>query len=162
MKLPPPDIHYLNAAQGWLELGDSVESLAELEKVAPAFQQSPEVLEIRWQIHAREHRWEQCVTCADTLVKSAHEQLQGWIHRSFALHELRRTQEAYDALLPAVVKFPKDWLIQYNLACYCCRMKDFQRALRYLEKACKLGNPVEVKAMALKDSDLLEVRNLLP
>src|ERR1700722_15363912 len=140
MKFEPPNIHFLNAAQGWLELGDPREADAELKHIASELQQSPEVLEMRWKIHAEEKQWEQCVTFANTLVKSAPELPSGWVHRSFALHELKRTREAFDALLPAAAKFPKDWLIQYNLACYCCRLKEFQSALRYLEEACKLGD----------------------
>jgi len=162
MKFEPPNIHHLNAAQGWLELGDPVEAVGELNQVSPELQQSPEVLEIRWQILAREKQWEKCVACANTLVESAPEHPQGWIHRSYALHELKRTREAFDALLPALAKFPKEWLIQYNLACYCCRMKEFQRSLDHLEQACQLGDARSIKAMALKDPDLLEVRNLLP
>jgi predicted Zn-dependent protease len=162
MKFEPPNVHHLNAAQGWLELGNPAEAGVELDELPPGLQQSPEVLEIRWQIHAREKQWEQCVAFANRLVESAPEHPQGWIHRSYALHELKRTREAFDALLPALARFPADWLIQYNLACYCCRMKEFQRALNHLEQACKLGKAREIKAMALKDSDLLEVRNLLP
>jgi predicted Zn-dependent protease len=158
----PPNIHHLNAAQGWLGLGNSIEADAELDQIAPELQHSQEVLEIRWQIHARHKQWEKCVEYANTLVESIPDHPMGWVHRSYALHELKRTREAFDALLPALARFPEDWLIQYNLACYCCRLKDFQRALNYLEQACKLGDARDIKAMALKDSDLLEVRNLLP
>lgn len=162
MTFEPPDTHYLNAAQGWLELGDSKEAAAELDRITPPLQLAPEVLELRWRIHAHEKQWEECVACAERLVESAPDQASGWIHRSYALHEMKRTREAYDALLPAARRFPREWLVQYNLACYCCRMKEFQRALHYLERACVLGKAGEIKAMALKDPDLLEVRNLLP
>jgi len=39
--------------------------------------------------------------------------------KQLALHELKRTQEAFDLLLPAADKFPAPWTIPYNLACYC-------------------------------------------
>jgi DNA-binding protein HU-beta len=35
------------------------------------------------------------------------------------LHELKRTEEAYDLLLPVVHKCPSCCTIPYNLACYC-------------------------------------------
>jgi len=39
---------------------------------------------------------------------------QAWIHRSFALHEMNRTQEAFDKLLPAAKRFPKFWLVPFH------------------------------------------------
>ncbi len=157
MKLEPPNSHYLNAAQGWLELGNAAEASAELELIAPAWQTHPEVLEMRWQIFAHTQQWQRCVTVADELMAAAPRRVLGWIHRSYALHELKRTREALEALLPALVKFPKDWLVQYNLACYCCRLKELDQARHFLEQACDLGDAKEIKAMALKDADLKEL-----
>jgi len=157
MKLEPPEIHHLNAAQGWLELGNPAEAAAELDRIAPTIQRHPEVLETRWQVYAKSQKWQQCVEVGSQLVESAPKSSSGWIHRSYALHELQRTREAFDALLPATAKFPANWLVQYNLACYCCRMKDFNRAMTFFEKACALGDAREVKAMGLKDTDLREL-----
>ena len=44
--LEPPDSHYVSAATGWLELGNSREAAAELEAVAPALGRHPAVLQI--------------------------------------------------------------------------------------------------------------------
>jgi hypothetical protein len=68
MKFEPPNTHHLRAAEGWLELGNAAEATGELEQIAPALQSRPEVLAIRWQIHARERNWEKCVEVADLLV----------------------------------------------------------------------------------------------
>jgi len=157
MKFEPPDSHYLNAAQGWLGLGDHVEASAELDLIGPALQNRPEVLEARWQVHAKKRKWEECLEVGNALVASAPKQAQSWIHRSFALHELKRTREAFDALQPALEIFPKEWLIQYNLACYCCRLREHDRALRFLEHACKLGDARQIREMALQDADLQEL-----
>jgi len=56
---------------------------------------------------------------AETIVNAAPERPEGWIHRSFALHELNRTLEALNQLLPVAEEFPDQWTIYYNLACYC-------------------------------------------
>jgi predicted Zn-dependent protease len=161
MKLEPPNTHYLNAAQGWLELGDVTEAGAELDQLAAELQKHPEVLEMRWQIYAKAHKWKRCIEVADELVAKAPKRSTGWIHRSYALHELKLTREAYEALLPAQTKFPRNWLIQYNLACYCCRLREFERAQVFLDRACKLGDAdsikVNVKEMALQDKDLKEL-----
>jgi hypothetical protein len=33
--LQPPDSHHLNAAVGWLELGNDIEATEELDKIKP-------------------------------------------------------------------------------------------------------------------------------
>jgi predicted Zn-dependent protease len=157
MKLEPPDSHFLNAAHGWLELGLPAEAVAELTRISPTHQEHPEVLEMRWQICASAHEWHRCVEVANVLVERAPKRASGWIHRSYALHELKQTREAFEALLPALAEFPKNWLVQYNLACYCCRLKEHDRALTFLEQACALGDTKEVKAMASRDPDLKEI-----
>src|ERR1700740_248521 len=94
MKLEPPYTHHLNAAQGWLGLGNADEARAELEKIPGALQSHPQVLEAHWQICAKARKWEECVTVANQLVEVAPKAPLGWIHRSYALHELKQTQEA--------------------------------------------------------------------
>ena len=159
MKLEPPHTHHLNAAQGWLGLGVTDEASRELERIPAALQSHPEVLEVRWQIYAKTGQWEDCVTVANRLIELVPTVPQGWIHRSYALHELKQTRQALEALLPARIMFPKDWLIQYNLACYCCRLHEFERTLEFLKTAFKLGDENEIKKMALADADLKEVWN---
>src|SRR4051794_4098713 len=104
--LGTPDSHHLNAAQGWLELGNHLEANEELAKISALHGNHPEVLEVRWAIQAAGKSWPTCVEVAEALVKVAPDYLLGWIHRSYALHELKRTPEALDLLLPAVALFP--------------------------------------------------------
>ena len=49
--LEHPDSFYLNAAQGWLMLGDAREAMRELAGIAPARLNHPDVLELRFSIH---------------------------------------------------------------------------------------------------------------
>ena len=68
-RLEPPDSHHLLAAQGWLELGSPIEANEELEQIAPQLRAHPDVLEIRWQIYAKEKKWEACVDVAAAIVQ---------------------------------------------------------------------------------------------
>ena len=156
--IEPPDLHHLNAAQGWLELENTTEAIEELKQISPELLTHPEVLTLTWQVFARERKWENCVELANCLVEKTPRNTQGWIHRSYALHELKRTREALDTLLPALALFPKEWLIHYNLACYCCRLEQLDRARAFLQKAVKFGDAKEIKKMALADADLKELR----
>lgn len=153
--IDPPDSHHLNAARGWLELGNQFEANEELEKIAPPLRAHPDVLELRWQIYAKARKWDACVDIGEALVKTAPGIPQGWIHRSYALHELKRTQEAADKLEPAADLFSDVWMIRYNLACYACQLGDQKDAWEWLEDAFDLAvHDKKVKLMALEDPDL--------
>ena len=98
----PPDSHHLLAAQGWLELGSHVEASEELQKLTPRLRAHPYALELSWQTYAAAKKWDAALDIASTLTQLLPEHPFGWIHRSYCLHELKRTQEARDDLLPMV------------------------------------------------------------
>src|ERR1700722_563014 len=100
--LEPPDSHHLSAALGWLELGNHLEAYEELEKIAPKLRAHPDVLEICWGIHYLAQKWEACFDTGSALVNVAPGRSQSWRHRSASLHYMKRSQEAYDLLLPAL------------------------------------------------------------
>ena len=126
----------------------------ELEQITPENRAHPAVLAVRWQIYAKAKKWEAALDIASALIQLAPEHPFGWVHRSFCLHELKRTEEARDNLLRAVDKFPEDPIIRYNLACYECQLGRLEQAKNWLEKAFELGDPREMKLMALGDPDL--------
>ena len=147
------DKRHLEAAQGWLELGLPLDANEELEKIQPQLRAHPDVLDVRWHIYANAKKWDACVDIANAIVRCAPDRSDGWIHRSFALHEMKRTQEAHDQLLPAADKFPKVWTVPYNLACYCSRLHRFNEAKDWLKKAMGIGGK-RVQDAAAADEDL--------
>ena len=159
--LPHSERHRFNAAAGWLELGDMVEALSELRKIPPPYKSHPSVLDLHWQILARRKDWIAATEVAQHLVESAPDNQTGWIHRSYALHELRRTQEARDLLLPGIDKFPEVVLIPYNLACYACQMKDMEQAKSWLKRAVDIQDRETVRRMAEEDPDLAPLRKFV-
>jgi hypothetical protein len=148
-----PAIHHLRAAQGWLELGNPVEAEHELERLEGSLRAYPEVLELRWHIHAGARNWSACLELATNLLTLDSTRTEAWIHRSFALHELKRTQEAFDYLLPAADKFPGVWTIPYNLACYCAQLGRLGDSRMWLNKALAIDEST-VKRSAKEDPDL--------
>ncbi len=48
--LPHPDNKHLEAAEGWLELGNYLEANEELENITPQLRAHPYVLEMRYKI----------------------------------------------------------------------------------------------------------------
>ncbi len=154
--LEPPDIHYLSAALGWLGLGNSSEARAELAQIRAGQQNHPDVLEVRWQVCAEERRWPEGLQIARALMHGAPELASGWLHQAYALRRVADggVKKAWDALLPAAEKFPKESIIAYNLSCYACQMQQLETARNWLNKAVAIGNKERIKEMALADPDL--------
>ena len=165
-KLEPPDTHCFSAAIGWLELGNLAEAKAELAQVSASQQEHPDVLELRWAISAQENHWEEGLEIAQTLLRCAPKRPSGWLHQAYALRRVADggLQKAWDALLPASDKFPKELFIPFNLCCYACQLRQLDTARDWLKRAMAVGGKSKVKQMALGDSDLeplwAEIRNL--
>jgi tetratricopeptide (TPR) repeat protein len=154
----PPDSHHLAAAEGWLGLGDETEAERELKKISPAVASHPEVLRVRYHLYEARGDWEAAAGLARTLCELIPGAAFGWVHLAYALHELKRTSEAYRVLHPIVSKFPKEFVIPYNLACYACKLGELNEARSWLKKAIALTSAEEIKHMALEDPDLEQLR----
>ena len=148
---------HLVAATGWLELGNWKEGSLELDQIGPELQGHPDVLRVRWALASAAKEWQRAVEFASALAQKEPEDSFGFIHQAYALHEMRRTREAWELLSAVADKFPKEYLIPYNLACYACQMGERDKAMSLLTKAFKLGGTKDVRAMALKDPDLAEL-----
>ena len=155
-RIEPPDMHYLSAAVGWLELGNVVEATAELEQICPANQSHPDVLEVRWALCAKQEDWRGALSAARAIVESAPERASGWLHRAYAVRRVPGggLQQAWDALLPAFKMFPGETIIPFNLACYACQMSRLDEAREWFQRALAVGNREKLKQMALADADL--------
>jgi len=147
------DVHHLRAAEGWIELENATEARGELDQISTNRLDHPDVLEVSWMLFAKEKNWNACVKTAELLVQQAPERPGGWIHRSFALHELKRTEEAFVHLHPVRRIFPDQWVIPYNLACYLTQLGRIKEATRELYAALKI-DPRAVKHAASNDPDL--------
>ena len=159
-KLEPPDTHHFSAAVGWLELGNPAEASAELSQISQVQREHPDVLEIRWLVAAEQKQWEEGLRVAEALVQRAPKRSSGWLHRAYALRRVPDggVAKAWDALLPAFEKFPKEPIIPYNLSCYACRMEQLDTARLWLKRAALIGGKEKIKRMALEDPDLESLR----
>ena len=90
---------------------------------------------------------------AQAIIKIDPDLPQAWIHRSFALHELGRPGAAFDQLLPVANKFPKEWLIPYNLACYCAQTGRLEECEEGFKRAMAIDEQ-GVKRAGIDDPDL--------
>jgi predicted Zn-dependent protease len=154
--LEPPDSFHLIAADGWLGLGDHLAANEELEKITPELRAHPAVLLVRYEIYAKAKKWEGAAEIASALVKLMPEQPSFWICWAYATR--RKTgggiPEAKRILLEAESKFPAEYLIRYNLACYECQSGNLKKAMRLIAKAIDMAGKKDIRLMALNDPDL--------
>ena len=152
--LEPPDTHYLSAAEGWLGLGATADAHGELLKISLQSRFHPDVLKVRWDVYARTGHWEFAHTIAQGLIAFLPDDPVGYIHRSVALHELKRTPEAWNNLLPAALKFPRNPIIALHLARYACQLGRLDEAKAWMKKAVSVDDAGELMSSALKDPEL--------
>ena len=158
--LPHPDNFRFDAAQGWLMLGDATSAAEELDSLTPDSRMEPDVLEFEWALLAKTESWKRAVRVAEELIERAPGRAVGWVHRAYALRRMPGggLRHAWAALLPATERFPKLFLIPYNLACYAAQMGDLEEAWEWYERAEKLEEkPGQVRGMALVDPDLVPI-----
>ena len=153
-----PDLHHARAAQGWLELDQAAEAVLELDQISLPGRSRPEVLDLAWRVHVASRDWQTAYETAARIVEIAPWLVTGWIHRSYSLHELRRTREAWDLLLPAADRFPTNSLVPYNLACYACQLGDLPAARQWLRRTAELKGTTELQNMVHDDPDLEPLR----
>jgi hypothetical protein len=103
-ELDRPALLRLQAAQGWVELGNPGAASEELEEISPDRRAHPQVLQVRREVYAAAGRWDAALDIARALVKLTPDDPVGWIHQSYALHVLasRRSRDA--RFLPS-----RDW-----------------------------------------------------
>jgi predicted Zn-dependent protease len=157
----PAENHQLRAAEGWFELGLLDDALAELRGLSGSNPAAAEASRLRWRIHAARGDWRSALDAAGDTVALEPDDPNGWVHRSFCLHELKRTAEAWDLLESVAPRFPDDPVIPYNLACYACQLGRETTAKLWLERAALVWNAGDFKGHALKDPDLQPIKDYI-
>src|SRR5262245_46425930 len=106
MKLKPlehPDSLHLDAARGWIELGNHLEANEELERITPRLRVHPDVLQCRFMIYGKAHKREAALEVARTLVSAVPDSPTVWRQQASALRQMPGggAEQAWNALLPA-------------------------------------------------------------
>ena len=155
-QLQHPDPMHLEAAAGWIQLGDYNSANDELEKIRAEWRAHPDVLDLRWLIYSHHEQWDACLDIASAIVKIASDRVWGWVHKAYALRRATGggIEKAKPVLLEAAKLFPDDDIIQYNLACYCAQLGQLDAAQEHLDKSYEIGDAKQIKLMALDDDDL--------
>jgi len=150
-----PERHYLNAAVGWLELGNAIEAKAEVDRIFWANRLHPEVFLVRWHIHAQLENWEAARDLARMFTKVLPDRPSGWLCLSFSFYKLKRPLEAFLHLVNRVEAFPKVTAIPYFLACYSWELGDPEATGKWLAKFKALGGNLKIKPTLWDETAIL-------
>ena len=144
--------HYINAAQGYLELGMTDEALAELDRVPPGDRAHEDVAQLRVYVLMRAGRWPEALAACGVL-RAEHPDLGlGYIHGAFCLHELGRTAEAMALLQQGPPSLLREPVYFYNLGCYHAVLGNPEEAQSYLQMSFNMDG--KFREIARYDPDL--------
>src|SRR5438552_3437342 len=96
------DANHMEAAEGWLMLGDYLEANEELDRITPLLRAHPEVLRIRWRVFAAAKKWDGALAIAETLTDKLPGLEEHWLILAETLHGMGKTEEAYAALVEMI------------------------------------------------------------
>jgi hypothetical protein len=114
------------------------------------------VLELRLVILMQARRWSHALKASRDLCQIEPEKNIGYIHAAFCLHELGNTIEARDTLLGGPTTLHAEPTYHYNLACYECRLGNFDLAQAHLDRSFQLDK--KFREFARNDPDLEPLR----
>jgi len=152
MPLEAPDHQHWRAAVGYVELGMFQEANDQLENIDPFNRAAPEVLAVRIAVYQGLKKWELMREVAKRLAEFQPNDIQWTVSLAYATRRADSIQGAKQILLNVESKFPKEAIIKYNLACYCCQLGEIENAKSYLQKTFEIDSAWRLQA--LDDEDL--------
>jgi uncharacterized protein HemY len=144
----------LDAAEGWLSLGNPREAEAELEKISEQNADHPAVLVMSWQAAASAGRWQKAHRAIKALCEMAPMSAQAWVLQAETLRHLRGPKAAWTLLLRVVSRFPADAVLSYRLACYAAQTGLFGESCTWLLRAFELETSGQLRLTAILDTEL--------
>ncbi|MFM7101681.1 MAG: hypothetical protein ACKO3N_10980 [Verrucomicrobiota bacterium] len=156
----PADRHRLSAAEGWLALGLPGESLEELDGLGEPSRLLPEARHLRCLALGRLRRFEVLEGVARSYLAEVPDDLRAVLHLANAWHWQQRTEGAYQLARDSRTRFPGQWQLVYDLACYAAQTGRLSEARQRFREALALAPDAKaLKEYARQDPDLLPLRD---
>ncbi|MCB1225207.1 MAG: hypothetical protein KDK99_05285 [Verrucomicrobiales bacterium] len=147
------------AAQGYVELHLPELAREELAALPADMLDRADVTELLTLCLMAEQRWADALPFAHQLCLRAPDQVGGFIHGAYCLHELGRTQEALELLEGGPDALRGKAVYFYNLGCYLACLGQQEKALRLLCRSFDMDPGLRLEAR--RDPDLSPLRAAL-
>ena len=148
------DIRHLDAAEGWLERGQYVHCLDEMERIDYNNRGDARVYGLRWRLYNESKQHAPAAQLALRIQRRFPDEPAGYVWRSISLNKLGWTVEAYQNLERVAGKFDGLGIVPYLLAVYSAELYRFKEARDWLERAFATPGGKELKLRALEEKPL--------
>src|SRR4051794_26168111 len=108
MRLSRADKIHLEAAEGWIGLGDHTEANEELEQVSPRCRVHPDVLRLKYEVCAAGKHWELAAEIGRAICQARPNDPAGYLQLAGARDAMGRYDDAFRMLLLAIDRFPQE------------------------------------------------------
>lgn len=145
----------LQAADGYLFFNLTVEALAELDSLPAHLQDDSDVLlaRIRALLHAR--KWRKAEALSSQSLQLHPSEGEFTVQRAFALHQMKKDDEARLAIGAAPAWIQRTGILHYNLACYQARLGDLSLARECIDQAIQINSGIKKNARLDPDLEAL-------
>ena len=102
-------------------------------------------------------KWTAASIVADCMMQDGTAGVAAWTEKAYAVRRMSNggIAAATDVLMDALKRFPAEWSVPFNLACYAAQIGNVDGAVQWLRVASKAhGDALAIKARAATDSDL--------
>jgi tetratricopeptide (TPR) repeat protein len=147
----------LNAADGYLYFRMFNEALEELESIDLSEQDEAAVLLARIRLLLHKRQWHSAEELSQHGAGLHPEEGEFTVQRAFALHQMRKGEEAVEVLMSAPDWIRRTGILHYNLACYEARLGDLSIARQCIDAAIQINEGI--KKSARLDPDLQALWN---
>jgi tetratricopeptide (TPR) repeat protein len=149
-----PDLFFFRAAEGWFELGNFVESAAELDRIRLKWRTHFDVLHLRWRLLAHAQQWDRCLVVGRALTDGYPNNARSWLTLAETYYLMGDIRKAYRVAAANAVEFPECWHLLYDTACYACLLGKFDEAKQFFQLAMRVGDAKTIRRRALEDPNL--------
>jgi len=145
----------LEAVEGYLHLGMPEEALKELNEAGIEDQFETATLRARIRVLLHMKRWRDAEALSEKGISLHPEENEFMVQRAFALHQLKRGDDAVNVLLAAPDWIRRTGILHYNLACYEAKLGDLGTARQCIRAALELNSAFKKNVRNDPDLDRL-------
>lgn len=153
--LPEEVQRQLTCCEGYLDLKMARKAEQELERVDPAYRGSLHYRLMLVGLLTLKKDWATAQPIAAAMREEFPDEPGCWIQDAYLTRRARDIESARAILEKALARFPDESVIEYNLACYACRLGNHEEARQRLKTA--IDHDDKWLKVALDDEDLLEL-----
>ena len=147
----------LHAADGYLYLGMLDDALKELESIEEERRDESAVLLARIRLLLHKKQWRSAEELSEHGAGLHPDEGEFTVQRAFALHQMRKGEQAVQVLMSAPDWIRRTGILHYNLACYEARLGDLTIARQCIDAAIQINEGI--KKSARLDPDLQALWN---